>query len=361
MRWQSLMPVNPPNYRQVLWPNAWGKPLTQAVFKRYPQAFCVEEHLGYQLAGHGEHLYLQIYKINQNTFWVAQQLAKYYAVATMDVSYAGLKDRYAAISQWFSIYLPKSNSLALPETILGVKILQATRHTHKLRRGQFAYNRFAITLDLWDCDPEAFAHRVQQIATFGVPNYFGPQRFGHGGNNVPLFLQYKAQWRRCPRHQRGLYLSAARAFLFNALLAARVHHKNWDQPLLGESLIHSKSKKCLQQVFPLAQLQQWVATQIWHPSGPLWGRSRLPLMSLAQARLETQIGGYYTELFEALRQFEVKLERRALRMVPWAFNTMWLGGQAIRLYFTLPPGGFATSVLKELVTLKREDNAYFSE
>ena len=86
-------------------PCAYGEPLGSAVFRQFPEDFQVEEVLGYEPVGEGEHVYLHVIKRGENTAWIAKQIANLAGVQEMDVGYGGRKDRHAVTSQWFSVYL----------------------------------------------------------------------------------------------------------------------------------------------------------------------------------------------------------------------------------------------------------------
>ena len=78
---------------RLQWPPAWGGPLGSARLKAEPEDFCVDEVLGFELSGAGEHLCLYLEKRGDNTDYVARQLAKLAGCRPMDVSFCGLKDR----------------------------------------------------------------------------------------------------------------------------------------------------------------------------------------------------------------------------------------------------------------------------
>ncbi len=163
-----------------------------ATLKSVAEDFVVEEFIPVEFSGEGEHCWLYIEKRDCNTDWVAQQLASYCGVKKMAVSYAGLKDRHALTSQWFSVQLP---GLPTPEWEdfeqrfgadtkddargESVRVLQSCRHNRKLQRGALKSNKFKITLrglsDTSDVTHELLAQRCQIIAQQGVPNYFGTQ------------------------------------------------------------------------------------------------------------------------------------------------------------------------------------------
>lgn len=302
-------------------PYAYGQPSAQALFRSVPEDFQVDEDLGLELAGSGEHLYVQLRKRGQNTLWLARELARFCGVRDFDVGYSGLKDRQAVTTQWFSVYLPKGLQCDLaafrPE---GVELLDAQWHSHKLKAGMHRSNHFVIRLRNLSAPVD---HRLEQVAE-GVPNYFGEQRFGIDGGNLEQAQALLVERRNIRnRKERGLILSAARSYLFNRVLAQRVQEGSWSQPLDGED----------------------------EPSGPLWGRGR-PLASGETLALETAVLAEWQEWCHALEHQGLQQERRPLRCVPGNFEGHQ-EAQDLLLSFSLPPGQYATAVLRELVELQR--------
>lgn len=302
-------------------PYAYGQPSAQALFRTVPEDFQVDEDLGLELAGSGEHLYVQLRKRGQNTLWLARELARFCGVRDFDVGYSGLKDRQAVTTQWFSVYLPKGLQRDLaafrPE---GVELLDAQWHSHKLKAGMHRSNHFVIRLRNLSAPVD---HRLEQVAE-GVPNYFGEQRFGIDGGNLEQAQALLVERRNIRnRKERGLILSAARSYLFNRVLAQRVQEGSWSQPLDGED----------------------------EPSGPLWGRGR-PLASGETLALETAVLAEWQEWCHALEHQGLQQERRPLRCVPGNFEGHQ-EAQDLLLSFSLPPGQYATAVLRELVELQR--------
>ena len=82
-------------------------PGTQAELRVVPEDFRVEEDLGFEPAGSGAHLLLQVRKVNANTQWVARELARLAGCHVAEVGYAGIKDRRAVAVQWFSVPRPR--------------------------------------------------------------------------------------------------------------------------------------------------------------------------------------------------------------------------------------------------------------
>ncbi len=156
--------------------------------KQRADDFVVTEEPLYEPCGEGEHLYLFVQKTNMTTMDVVAKLARLFDVSNKQVSYAGLKDKHALTRQMFSIHLPGGESQDARRVEAAkdqpFTILWADRHNNKLRRGHLAGNRFDIRIR--DVDPTAVirAKRVlDHMANHGVPNYFGPQRFGYLGDN----------------------------------------------------------------------------------------------------------------------------------------------------------------------------------
>ncbi len=318
--------------------SAWGEPIGESLFRAQPEDFQVVEQLGFTPHGDGEHIWLYLEKRGQNTRWVAKLLAEYFGVKESDVGYSGLKDRRAVTSQWFSIYQPgasrpESVEISLPEE--GIRILDITRHSKKLRRGTHHGNDFVIWLRSVTGDRQQLEARLQRIRQSGVPNYFGEQRFGFEAGNLleadaMLAKINQPQKSRGPgkkRQQRGgIYLSAARAYLFNRILSARVQDGSWNASMDGEG----------------------------EPTGPMWGRGRSPAAPLVREFEQQQLADWVNWLI-ALEHSGLQQERRPLCLKPEAFHWAWSGqesdketGQDLRLSFSLPAGAYATSVLREL-------------
>jgi len=297
------------------WPRAFPALGLSGQLKQTPEDFRVTELADPVADPAGEHLYLYVQKRNLSTQVVAERIAKNLGLRRSEVGYAGMKDFRAITSQWFSVPIAGSPEIDYGD---GVQELRRLRCLKKLRRGQLDGNAFEIRLRrLAGGDDTAVANRFDQLTTEGAPNYFGPQRFGRDNLSQALaWLPFRRRERNGFR--RGLHLSVLRSFLFNEVLAARVGQSNWQQCLVGE----------------LA------------PAGPLWGRGRSP----AQAdvlELESRVLEEHAELLEALEFTGLTQARRPLVLRPqeldWAVKE-----DVVQLKFVLPPGTYATSLLREL-------------
>ena len=154
--------------------------------KTIPADFVVEEIPQYERSGNGTHVYVFIQKKNMSTQDVIEYIARELGVRRQDVGYAGRKDARAITRQWLSIEHIDPKTLSKIET-KNLKILDITRHTNKLKVGHLQGNRFTIRLrNISKPLPESklITEKVLNIlSTKGVPNYFGPQRFGYRGDS----------------------------------------------------------------------------------------------------------------------------------------------------------------------------------
>lgn len=330
-------------------PWAHGAPPLQARLRSTPEDFVVEEILGYDAEGAGEHALLWVEKRGANTDWVARELAKFAGVPPVAVGYAGMKDRHAVTRQTFSVQLagkpdPDWSTFSHAE----VKVLAATRHSRKLKRGALRGNRFVLVLRDMQGDRSVAEQVLQQIAARGVPNYYGEQRFGREGGNV---AQARAMFggRRVDRDKRSFLLSAARSHIFNSVLAARVERGAWDTPLDGEiwSLAGSRSWFGPEPFTDI--LAERLARADIHPSGPLWGQGEPPSQGEAGA-LERELGAANDDLVAGLVAARMDQERRPLRLLPKDLRWHWQDDDALELSFELPAGAYATVVVRELAS-----------
>lgn len=336
--------------REELRPRALGGPVATARLRASPADFRVFEIPQVQPDGEGEHWLVEVEKRQCTTPQLAEALARAAGVSGRDVGYAGLKDRDAVTRQWFSVPAtgPAPDQWTLPEG----RVLDFGRHRRKLRRGTLKGNRFQIVLRDLTGSGAAVDRLLARIATQGVPNYFGPQRFGRDGSNVEQLLQG-----RLPRRgtRRGMLLSAGRAWIFNRVLAERVCAANWDQPIGGDVMMLEGSRSWFAAEPEDPELSDRCRRGDIHPSGPLWGRGELPGAPPAAA-LEQRIVEEERPVAERLEQAGLEQDRRALRMPVSGLEWVWRG-DALELDFRLPPGGFATAVIREVVDTEPAESA----
>jgi tRNA pseudouridine13 synthase len=299
------------------WPRTHQARLPTAVLKRHPEDFQVVENLRLDFTGSGEHLYLFVEKRGLETRDVAGQLAAHFGVSTMDVGFAGLKDKRAVARQWFSVPTVDDGERAAAS---GFEILQRDRHDKKLRRGAHAGNTFEIRLrEIGNTEV-----RIRDAA----PNYFGKQRFGVTNLDRALNWLWHRRQRRVSRTERGWHLSVLRSYLFNEVLGARVLAGNWQDTVRGDVVVDCKA------------------------TGPLWGRGRSGTTDTA-ADLEQRALAEHQDVCEALEYAGARQGRRPLAAVPTDLKTMQEGDDLV-VGFTLETGMYATSFLSESFVLLDE-------
>jgi len=332
------------------WARAHGAPLFAASIRDEPADFQVIEDLGFDLAGDGEHDFLWVEKVAANTDWVARQLARHAGVRAADVGYSGMKDRHAITRQWFSV--PRRETGWASFAAEGVTILDVRRHHRKLRRGAHAGNSFRIALRTPRATAlrQAAEERLACVADCGVPNYFGPQRFGRDGGNIDLARRLFSG-ARLKRDKRSIAISAARSFLFNEILSARVADGSWQQVLAGEVVNLDGSGSVFRADSVDETLERRAREMDIHPTATLWGlrsdKSRSEVSQGAIEALQRNATEAHTDLRTGLERLGAKASHRPLRLrvqnLSWAFED-----DALWLEFRLPAGGFATSVLREI-------------
>ncbi|MEG3766574.1 tRNA pseudouridine(13) synthase TruD [Alteromonas sp. 14N.309.X.WAT.G.H12] len=341
------------------WRFATTPPTSTAVFKRDPEDFVVTEDLGYALTEEGEHQFIWVEKTQANTAWVAEQLAKFTGLPLRNVSYAGRKDKYAVTRQWFGLHAPGKadfdfTSFAVP----GVKVLSAHRHNKKLRTGQLKGNRFSITLrNLTESD--GFIKALNYVNKHGAPNYFGEQRFGQvrideqgqrmEGGNLQLGARMIANEVIRNRNKRNMALSALRSWLFNEVLSQRIEQGLLDSVIPGDALMLSGSHSFFINTDNDPAFSDRYAERDLSPTAPLWGAGAPPTDQEALA-LEQAVASNHGPLAGFLEQTGMKQERRPIKI--WPQQLEWQHkGDTVILSFSLPAGCYATTVLRECVTL----------
>lgn len=332
-------------------PRAHGDPVLRATIRSQPEDFEVTELRDFEPSGAGEHVWLEIRKRGANTEWVARQLARFAGVPEVAVGFAGLKDRDALTRQVFTVGLGGQPEPDWDQCVIdGVELLARHRHARKLKRGALNGNRFELILrSVQPLAPAAAIEaRLSALSARGVPNYFGPQRFGRGGENVARALAM-FDGARVPRSLRGILLSAARSQIFNQLLAGRVLAGSWEQAIDGDILQLERSNSVFKPAAIDADIAARMAAGEINSTGPLWGASRSTINAAgADEAQSVAADAELNALAAGLLRAGLEADRRALRLWPRTLSWQWLDGQTLRLEFALREGAYATSVLAEL-------------
>lgn len=385
--------------------------------KVQPEDFVVEELPLYGPCGQGEHTYVRIEKRGLSTFEAVRAIAQELHIPARDIGYAGIKDARAIARQTLSILHVEPEEV---EKLLipGIEVLWVSRHRHKLRRGHLRGNRFTIRVR--DVEESALpqARRILDLLLQrGVPNHYGPQRFGEGANSHLLgrallrddaasflaeFLGHPranegeatrearsrfdaGDWagalrlwppnrvdeiralrtlietgdevramRSVPQYIRRFLLSAYQSFLFNKVVDQRLDEI--DRVLDGDLAWKHDSGAVF--LVEDAEMEQPRADRLEiSPSGPIFGY-KMRMAEGEPGRLEREIldgEGLSLEDFRPRGGLGAEGARRPLR-VPLGRVELWYD-EGLMLRFELPPGSYATNVLAEIMK-GEEDSAH---
>jgi len=328
-----------------------------ARFRVEPEDFKVEEIPLYPATGEGGHTFLRVEKRLRTSDAVARQLARSVGVPARDVGYAGRKDRVGVTSQWMSVPGLDPDS-ALELELDGARILEAVRHPHKLRTGHLKGNRFDLVLREVDSASESHAReRLAEIATRGMPNRFGPQRFGHSGRNPErgrALLSGETSLR--DRRKARFMVSALQAEVFNRVLEERplecdvVEEGDVAQVTLSGGLFLVEDVS--------VDAERAACFEI-SATGPIFGtKMQWPLGAVAEreARVMQELGVPVGEALQPPAGLRVPGTRRPYR-APVGDPSLLRDADHLRFRFTLPAGTYATVLLEELFGDLREGAA----
>lgn len=354
----------------------------QGVIKQLPQDFVVEEIPLYEPSGQGTHVYALIEKTQLTTHDAVARIAVATGVRRIDVGYAGRKDAQAVTRQWISIEHVDPDKLLSINTPQ-LKVLQLSRHTNKLKVGHLSGNKFTIrmrNLSVPAKQAEKIAQAIMDVLIRrGVPNYFGPQRFGGRGNSAQLGWQliennteefcrlllgdpanetdkrfieartlyeqgryqealdcwpksfhdhrrmltslvkskgnFKRASRDLPDPMKSLLVSAWQSEIFNEVLAARM--PDIDKLLVGDMAMKHDNGACFHVENADAEQPRCERFEI-SPTGPLYGMRMTPLTDAA-GQIENPIlqkRNLTEDHFRRIKNFGARGGRRAFRFLP---------------------------------------------
>ncbi len=320
-------------------------PGTGGAIKTQPADFVVEELPLYLPSGSGEHVYLRIEREGQATRDLVQSLGKLFRLPSRAIGTAGMKDKLARATQSFSLHLHQGDPAEIARRVsdeLGLRVLSAARHANKLRMGHLAGNRFRVLLR--GALPAALARGqaiAEELAARGLPNAFGPQRFGAQGDNaeraLALFREPRKGW------SAELLLSAWQSARFHEWLERRL-----EQGFLPALVAGDVAKRHDGPIFdvedvPAEEVRRRAREIV--PTGPLFG-SEMRWAKAAALLIEQSVLEASGIDAEALARAGLPGTRRAAWIYPRELSLeavpegLWVG-------FELPKGSYATVVLRE--------------
>lgn len=305
--------------------------------------FQVEEVPLYPPSGEGEYLFIQIEKIGHTTAHVVRTLSEQLGVKDKNIGVAGLKDRHAITKQWLS--LPIKYEKRLDRFHLdGVRIIDTGLHDNKLSIGHLKGNQFTVRVREAEGKFEEASQILDVLKIQGIPNYFGPQRFGLHGLNAEEGVRVLRgeSGLRDPRIRRFL-MSSVQSLVFNQFLSLRLQRGIFDALLVGDmAKKHDTGGVFMVEDAELESLRAGRGEV--SATGTLFGKKTKPLTGDA-GMLEQ----------EALAQFGLSAELFAARRGDRRLTRVFLSDASIKpeedgytVTFALPKGSFATSVLREM-------------
>jgi tRNA pseudouridine13 synthase len=342
-------PSNPPLWTSDL-PGTGGR------IKAVPEDFEVEEIPAYQPCGTGDFLYLWVEKRDLGAEYFVREVARRLEIPHGEVGTAGLKDRHAVTRQMVSVPVTAEARLDQLEGD-GIRLLSVSRHSNKLRPGHLHGNRFRILIRA--VCPEAadrLSPILDRIRQDGLPNFYGPQRFGRDGETGRLGMNLlKIGPRGQPRGPflRKLALSAAQATLFNLYLTRRIQDGLLRTVLPGDVMAKWPfGGMFVARDVPVEQARFDARETV--TSGPIFGRKTFPAMDDAATREEAVLhdAGLSLSVFQGFGKLVQGTRRHNLIYLDDLEAQSRPDG--IHLAFTLPAGSYATVLLREVTKTNPE-------
>ena len=314
--------------------------------KATPGHFVVEEILPYAACGEGEHVYITFRRAGWNTADAARIMQKHLGLTPSDVGWGGRKDKMAVVVQTLSFRCGVNHPLADVEKTLAdlpFEILAIDRHRNKIKTGHVAANRFTVVVS--NPEPDALPRALaiaDRLKQTGVPNFYGPQRFGYGLQNIHRgFALFSAGKKG---RKDTFMVSVVQSALFNIWLKQRMQAGDYRRLLSGD-VVKKTDTGGMFTVDDLAiEDPRFTAGEIVY-TGPIFGFKMKPANHAAGEK-EAALLRQFSLAPEDFRQFRSPGSRREaiLNLTDLELAEV---DDGLRLTFTLPSGAYATTVLRE--------------
>ena len=319
---------------------------TQGDIRTRLEDFVVTEIPRYLPDGEGSHTFAFVEKRGLTTQDLIGAL-RLHGVSIGDVGVAGRKDKYAITRQWISVPRGAERALEGLDALDGVRVLEISRHQRKLGVGHLVGNRFEIVVRNPAEDWQTRAGAILNfLAQHGLPNYFGPQRFGRFNSNViDAFRLLGGEKVPGGKRLHKLFMSALQSHLFNWTLKSRIDDGIYGHVLEGDwAQKHSTGGMFV--VEDAAKESERAARLDISVALPLYGR-KVHCNEGQGGKLQQDILDY----FELSRS-----DLRSLGLGTWRISRVVVGetslipfGTGYKVSFMLSKGAYATSLLRELV------------
>lgn len=315
-----------------------------------PEDFEVEEVPAYEPSGTGDHLFLWVQKRDVGPEFLARTIAQRLGIPVGDVGTAGLKDRHAVTRQWVSVPAPCEPRISSIDGD-GITVLSVSRHPNKLKPGHLRGNRFRLLIrDAERGHADALIAIVDRLKAQGLPNFYGPQRFGRDGSTLDLGFRCLAgkQSRRIRPFQYKFALSAVQSLLFNDYLGRRMADGLFRRVIPGDVMTKWPTGGMFVAEDVAAEQDRFDRRETV-PAGPMFGQRTYPAKADAAEReahvlsdnglAPTAFHGFGKLMSGTRRQNLVYLDDLATEWEP----------DGLRMTVTLPAGSYATVLLREVM------------
>ncbi len=315
--------------------------------KKTDESFEVEEIPAFRLSNNGPFIHVKTRRINQNTRSIVTELSSLFSIDEKQIGYCGLKDRHAVATQSFSLMLPEWNPEDVQRRIndnLDLDAIESGRHDRPLRLGYFSGNHFRIVLSDSVKDDRLVRDIQSRIERDGIPNFYGPQRFGVGGCNASEGLAILRGEKKHSGWKRDFLLSAAQSELFNRWLHMRIERDDFRSIIPGDVAQKTSGGG----IFPVKDIVKESGRFNDHQivyTGPIYGyRMKRPILD--EEKYESDILNRYDLAMKHFRKSNLIGARRAALyyVKDMSVNSI---DDGYEFAFTLPPGAYATVVLRE--------------
>ena len=191
------------------------------LFRQTSDDFIVNEVPLEREGGKGSYLIIKVKKRNMTTNEMLGILED--ETQCYHIGYAGLKDKSAMTTQYLSFPLKYSRSLEKfrhPQ----IQIIDSFRYNEKINMGDLKGNHFFIRLHKVSRSAASELERVlSEIQRYGMPNYFGYQRFGKESADIEKTREIAhGELDMADRRLKRLLSHAYQSYLFNDWLVSRV-------------------------------------------------------------------------------------------------------------------------------------------
>jgi tRNA pseudouridine13 synthase len=320
-----------------------------------PEDFEVEEVPSYEPSGAGDHLYLWVEKRDVGPEFFARTIAQRAGVPVGSVGTAGLKDRHAVTRQWVSVPKEAEPRLKAIEGD-GIRVLGVSRHVNKLKPGHLRGNKFRLLIrDADRTKSDSLTGILDRLRAQGLPNYYGPQRFGRDGSTLDLGFDclLGRQRKRVRPFQYKFALSAVQSLMFNDYLAIRTTDGLLRTVLQGDVLMKWPAGGIFVAEDVPTEQARFDRRELV-TAGPMFGGRMYAAKGIAAEREATVLrdNGLSPDAFAGFGKLMSGTRRHNLVYLD-DLGAAW-DSDGLRLTFTLPAGSYATVLLREVMKTPAE-------